>query len=232
MGSSGTCRGCGADLKRCDCADKQAEIDRLNGVLDEVNERLAVLEPKVGSLVDELEARRAEAVRLHGALNGYPHADTCGTMLEPSESYPCSCWRSELGEFEAVLDPSGVPPREIPTSPDAALAAIAPTCLGCGGATKKFGEFVTREWECAAAKPCGAFSLLVRANEKPVPWVHDGEMRPCTETVEVRAAETCMYGDSEVELDCEGVADHDGPHFVLDLDGYTVTFTKEGSDAG
>ncbi len=108
--------------------DAAIETDRLNAVLDEANERLAGIEPKVESLVDELAAAR-----------------------------------TEIGE-------------------------------------------------------------------KPVPWVHDGEMRPCTEAVEVRAADYGMYGASEVELDCEGIADHDGPHFVLDLDGYTVTFKKEAPD--
>lgn len=34
-----------------------------------------------------------------------------------------------------------------------------PKCLNCGGLTKHYGDFFNREYECAAEKPCGHFTL-------------------------------------------------------------------------
>lgn len=49
-------------------------------------------------------------------------------------------------------------------------AEETPNCLGCGGTTKPYGNFVTKEWECAADPSCGAFNMLVRdAAQEPQP---------------------------------------------------------------
>jgi hypothetical protein len=76
--------------------------------------------------------------------------------------------------------------------------------------------------ESALAQPADTSPLEV--------WVGSSKGgSPCHVEVVVRAEETGMYGDRECVIDCHGIADHDGPHFALDIDGYTVMFVKEGA---
>jgi hypothetical protein len=81
---------------------------------------------------------------------------------------PCGCVTEPVDVNETLE--SHTPPRPIPTSPERAVAALAPACLGCGGKTKFYGKFVTHEWECAAEPACGAFNMLVRKADDATLW--------------------------------------------------------------
>lgn len=178
------------------------EIQRLNAVLDEVNERLGVLEPQIESLCNELTEARGEIARRQSVIEGIPierdvakrfERKRIVDLIEPKLNAVRAClgplawcigpspaelddvdWdelklhfcRDEIEDaqgaqrivdevIETVRNPDGmvertvdviedagdVPPREIPTSPDAAVAGLktwhlseggVPRCNACG----------------------------------------------------------------------------------------------------
>lgn len=59
-------------------------------------------------------------------------------------------------------------------------------------------------------------------------WTRDCGRRPCCEEVVVREMTNGYYGEPEVTVECEGITDHDGPHFSMDVGGYLITFEPAG----
>jgi len=104
--------------------------------------------PRLRALVE------GDAPSMCAACLAHKHHDCAGYPKHNCGCPECARAFGQTPAGPAPADPIGYPGHGLPPSPGG-----PPACLGCGGETRHYGDFVNREYECPA---CGEFTLRIR----------------------------------------------------------------------